>query len=94
MRGVPDTIVYRCGHSAFIELKDWSGKGTKHPLSREQLNFLNDVGGYVLVKIDKKTVKVFRPAPALCTCDASGPGIEIKTKDLNEETLWKTLSIL
>jgi Holliday junction resolvase len=77
MKGVPDTVVYQYGQSAFIELKDWSNKGKKHPLTREQLNFLHDVGGYVLVKTDKKTVKLFRPSPALCTCDPSGPGIEI-----------------
>lgn len=50
-KGVPDVVIAYGDMTSFVELKDWSGS-KKHPLSREQFNFLNEFGGCVLVKVD------------------------------------------
>lgn len=58
VKGIPDTVIRPHGHPpTFMELKDWSGP-KKHPLLIEQLNFLNDFWGIVLIKTDKDTMYV------------------------------------
>jgi len=60
-KGIPDAVVsfvhYDTKYTTFLELKDWSGP-KKHPLSREQMNFIKSFGGAVLIKASDKSMVI------------------------------------